>query len=40
MVPLFQLPVAYELGSSVHAWTTGLTGNWRLEDVWLEGARP
>ncbi|MGA3023306.1 MAG: ABC transporter substrate-binding protein [Bryobacteraceae bacterium] len=40
MVPLFQLPVAYELGSNVHAWTTGPVGNWRLEDVWLEGARP
>jgi hypothetical protein len=40
MVPLFQLPIAYEMGSNVHAWTTGPTGNWRLEDVWLESARP
>ncbi len=40
MVPLFQLPVAYELGAAVRAWTTGAVGAWRLEDVWLEAARP
>ena len=40
MVPLFQLPVAYQLGAAVRAWTTGAVGNWRLEDVWLEGVRP
>jgi MarR-like DNA-binding transcriptional regulator SgrR of sgrS sRNA len=40
LVPLFQLPVAYELSPNVHAWTTGPIGNWRLEDVWLEGGKP
>jgi len=40
LVPLFQLPVVYELAPGVNAWTTGPTGNWRLEDVWLESPKP
>jgi len=40
LAPLFHLPVVYELSPGVNAWTTGRTGNWRLEDVWLGAARP
>ena len=40
IVPLFQLPIVYELAPGVNAWTTGPAGNWRLEDVWLESAKP
>jgi len=40
LVPLFQLPVVYGLAPTVNAWTTGPTGNWRLEDVWLESPKP
>jgi hypothetical protein len=40
LVPLFQLPLAYGLAPNVNAWTTGPTGNWRLEDVWLESPKP
>jgi ABC-type transport system substrate-binding protein len=40
LAPLFQLPLAYELAPGVNAWTTGPSGNWRLEDVWLEGVKP
>jgi len=40
LVPLFQLPVVYELAPNVNSWTTGATGDWRLEDVWLESTKP
>jgi peptide/nickel transport system substrate-binding protein len=32
VIPLVHLPVAWQLGSKVRAWST----SWRLEDTWLE----
>ena len=32
VIPLVHLPVAWQLSSKVHAWST----SWRLEDTWLE----
>jgi len=40
LAPLFQLPLVNELAPGVNAWTMGPTGNWRLEDVWLESPKP
>ena len=40
LIPLFHIPVAYEMSLAVQAWSTSPVGNWRLEDVWLEAVKP
>ena len=37
IIPLFQLPVSYAIGSSVQGWKMGQDGSWHLADVWLGG---
>jgi peptide/nickel transport system substrate-binding protein len=37
IIPLFQLPVSYAIGSSVQGWKIGQDGSWHLADVWLGG---
>jgi len=39
IIPLFHLPVAYELSPNVRGWTTDACGRWQLADTWLD-ARP
>jgi len=38
VVPLFHLPEACALSPRVHDWKEEPAGDWRLEDVWVEGA--
>jgi len=43
VIPLFHLPEIYGAGPRLHAWATpGLlrTGEWRLEDLWLDAEQP
>jgi peptide/nickel transport system substrate-binding protein len=37
IIPLFQLPVSYAIGSSVQGWKIGQDGSCHLADVWLGG---
>jgi len=39
IIPLFQMPVSYAIGSSVQGWKMGQDGSWHVADVWL-GGRP
>lgn len=36
LMPLFHVPLHYGLGSRVRKWRATASGNWRLEDVWLD----
>jgi len=39
-VPLVHLPELVGLGPQVKNWSPLRSGDWRLDDVWLEGAKP
>ena len=39
VIPLFHLPVASAVGSSVRGWAPDLLGEWKLADVWLADSR-
>jgi peptide/nickel transport system substrate-binding protein len=40
VLPLVLLPGYVGMATSVHNWTAGPSGEWRLADVWLESAEP
>lgn len=40
LIPLFQLPTAYALNSSIRNWEQDRDGGWHVEDVWLGNNRP
>lgn len=40
IIPLFHLPQIYGLSGRVKNWNPGPTGEWRLDEIWLEAEKP